>query len=253
MRSNGTKNNFSTNFVATLAYTFETEHSVKVLVVEDNKQLIEDLSEFLTINGFIVEQAQTYGEAIDKTAIYQYDVVLIDLGLPDGNGLDLIPIIRQDRPDTSILILTANDGIDYKVKALEWGADDYLTKPFHKAELNARIHSILRRKLGTQENTLTIGSITVDLSGREARANKKLLRLTRKEFDLLLFLIYNKNRLVTREGIAEHLWGDHIDQADNFDFIYNHIKNLRRKIVKAGAYDPIQSMYGMGYKFITEE
>jgi len=225
---------------------------VKVLIVEDNKQLIEDLSEFLANNGFVVEQAQSFAEAADKTAIYQYDMVLIDLGLPDGNGLDLIPIIRQDRPDTSILMLTANDGVDYKVKALEWGADDYLTKPFHKAELNARIHSILRRKLGSRENTLSCGPITIDLSGRQATANNKQLNLTKKEFDLLLFMIYNKNRLVTREGIAEHLWGDHIDQADNFDFIYNHIKNLRRKIVQAGAPDPIQSMYGMGYKFMSQ-
>jgi DNA-binding response OmpR family regulator len=225
---------------------------MKLLLVEDNRQLIEDIAQFLTANGFIVETAFTLNGAKEKIDMYQYDLVVIDLGLPDGNGLDLIPVIQQHHAETAILILTAMDGLDHKVRGLDLGADDYLTKPFHKAELNARIRSILRRRISNGNNILILNELSINLNAREVEVNGTLLKLTRKEFDLLLFLVYNKNRLLTKESIAEHLWGDHIDQADNFDFIYNHIKNLRRKISQAGGKDYIRSMYGMGYKLVTE-
>jgi DNA-binding response OmpR family regulator len=226
---------------------------MKLLIIEDNQELVSDIAGFLEENGFMTEIAATYQESEEKIELYNYDLVILDLGLPDGDGLELIPKIQDSHPETAILILTAKDGLDYKVKGLDWGADDYLTKPFHKAELNARIRSILRRRLSGGSSLLTMNELSIDLNAREVTVNNTLLKLTRKEYDLLLFFIYNKNRLLTKESIAEHLWGDHIDQADNFDFIYNHIKNLRRKISQAGGRDYIRSMYGMGYKFVMEE
>ena len=226
---------------------------MKLLIIEDNQELVSDIAGFLEENGFMTEIAATYQESEEKIELYNYDLVILDLGLPDGDGLELIPKIQEGHPETAILILTAKDGLDYKVKGLDWGADDYLTKPFHKAELNARIRSILRRRLSGSNSLLTMNELSIDLNAREVTVNNTLLKLTRKEYDLLLFFIYNKNRLLTKESIAEHLWGDHIDQADNFDFIYNHIKNLRRKISQAGGRDYIRSMYGMGYKFVMEE
>ncbi|MGM0532233.1 MAG: response regulator transcription factor [Bacteroidota bacterium] len=225
---------------------------MKLLLVEDNQQLVEDIAGFLNEDGFVTESAVTLEEAEEKIELYEYDLVVLDLGLPDGDGLDLIPVIQERHSETAILILTAKNGIDSKVKGLDRGADDYLTKPFHKAELNARIRSILRRRFAGGHNMFNFNELSIDLNAREVTVNNNLLKLTRKEYDLLLFFIYNKNRLLTKESIAEHLWGDHIDQADNFDFIYNHIKNLRRKISQAGGGDYIRSMYGMGYKFVTE-
>ena len=225
---------------------------MKLLFVEDNPQLVEDIVKFLTDSGFVTETAMNFQEAEDKISVYEYDLVILDLGLPDGNGLDLIPFIQKRLPETSIIILTARDELDNKVAGLNMGADDYITKPFHKPELNARIRSILRRKISGGNNIISLNEMSIDLNARQVKINDELLNLTRKEYDLLLFLIYNENRLLTKESIAEHLWGDHIDQADNFDFIYNHIKNLRRKITKAGGRDYIRSMYGMGYKFITD-
>jgi len=223
---------------------------MKLLIVEDNEQLVEEITAFLRENNFIAEYALTLRNAREKIELYQYDLIIVDLGLPDGDGLDLIPLIKEKDSETAIIVLTAKDSLDSKVKGLECGADDYLTKPFHKSELNARIRSILRRRKAGGSNTLKVNEISVDLNASQVTVNNTLLKLTRKEYDLLLFMIYNKNRLLTKESIAEHLWGDHIDQADNFEFIYNHIKNLRRKITRAGGKDYIKSMYGMGYKFL---
>ena len=224
---------------------------MKLLIVEDKKELVADISAYLADNGFITESAFTLEEARNKISMYDYDLVILDLGLPDGDGLSLIPVIREKKPETLILILTARDSLDAKVEGLDKGGDDYITKPFHKAELNARIRSMLRRKIAGGNQILREGELTIDLDARQVWVKESLLELTRKEYDLLLFFVYNKDRLLTKETIAEHLWGDHIDQADNFDFIYNHIKNLRRKISKAGGKDHIRSLYGMGYTFVT--
>lgn len=224
---------------------------MKLLIVEDKKELVADISAYLADNGFITESAFTLEEARNKISMYEYDLVILDLGLPDGDGLSLIPVIREKKPETLILILTARDSLDAKVEGLDKGGDDYITKPFHKAELNARIRSMLRRKISGGNQILREDELTIDLDARQVRVKENLLELTRKEYDLLLFFVYNKDRLLTKETIAEHLWGDHIDQADNFDFIYNHIKNLRRKLSKAGGQDHIRSLYGMGYTFVT--
>ncbi len=222
---------------------------MKLLIVEDNFQLADDLSRFLIEQGFIVEISATLESARGKVELYDYELIILDIGLPDGSGLDIIKLLKKRKSDTGILIVTAKNAIEDKVKGLELGADDYITKPFHKAELNARIRSIIRRKKFNGSNTILVNKIEIDLNSMAVKVDNKELDLTRKEYDLLLYFIYNKNRVLTKESIAEHLWGDHIDQADNFDFIYNHIKNLRRKLQQAGADNHIRSVYGMGYKF----
>ncbi|MGM0503842.1 MAG: response regulator transcription factor [Bacteroidota bacterium] len=222
---------------------------MKLLIVEDNFQLADDLSRFLSEHGFIVEISETLESARGKIELYDYELIILDIGLPDGSGLDIIKLLKKRKSDTGILIVTAKNAIEDKVKGLELGADDYITKPFHKAELNARIRSIIRRKKFNGSNTILVNKIEIDLNSMAVKVDNKELDLTRKEYDLLLYFIYNKNRVLTKESIAEHLWGDHIDQADNFDFIYNHIKNLRRKLQQAGADNHIRSVYGMGYKF----
>ena len=226
---------------------------MKVLIIEDNEQLVEDIEKFLLSNGFIVETATSFREAEMKIHVYDYDCTILDLGLPDGNGLDLITEIKEEDPETGIVILTARDAVDEKVRGLDLGADDYMTKPFHPAELNARIRSVMRRNKFDRSNTLEVDNLKVELLSTEAFINDKRLDLTRKEYDMLVYFIQNTNRVLTKENIAEHLWGDHIDQADSFDFIYNHIKNLRKKITDAGGKNYIQAKYGMGYIFSTKD
>lgn len=222
---------------------------MKLLIVEDNPQLSDDLANFLLENGFIVETADTLLKAKEKVALYTYDLILLDIGLPDGSGLELLNELKGNNSGTGILIVTAKNAIEDKVKGLEMGADDYITKPFHKAELNARIRSIIRRKKFAGSNTLQVDEIRVNLLSLQVTVNEKPVILTKKEFDLLVYFMYNKDRVLTKESIAEHLWGDNIDQSDNFDFLYNHIKNLRKKIISAGGKGYIHSVYGMGYKF----
>ncbi|BDX38163.1 DNA-binding response regulator [Tenuifilaceae bacterium CYCD] len=222
---------------------------MKILIIEDNPQISSDIASYLAENGFIVEIADTLNKAMEKVELYTYDLIILDIGLPDGNGLEILKENRVNTSETGILIVTAKNSIDDKVKGLELGADDYITKPFHKAELNARVRSILRRKKFAGSNIISVEEIKVNLQSLQVLVNDKPIALTRKEFDLLVYFMYNKDRVLTKESIAEHLWGDNIDQSDNFDFLYNHIKNLRKKIINAGGKGYIQSVYGMGYKF----
>lgn len=226
---------------------------MKILIIEDNINLADDIKQFLTDSNFVVEHAENFKHAEEKIALYKYDAVILDLGLPDGDGLNLISKIKKNLPECGILILTAKDAVDEKVKGLELGADDYMTKPFHKAELNARLHSILRRNRSNRSNVLEIDNLKIDFITSQVFVNDKQLNLTRKEYDLLAYFMQNSNRILTKESIAEHLWGDQIDQADSFDFIYNHIKNLRKKIILSGGKNYINAMYGMGYRFSTHQ
>ncbi|MBU2491978.1 MAG: response regulator transcription factor [Bacteroidetes bacterium] len=222
---------------------------MKLLLVEDNTQLLFDMKEFLNANDFRVETASTLTEAKEKVNMYQYDLLIIDIGLPDGSGFELVKEIKKLKYETGILILTAKDAVGDKVEGLNLGADDYMTKPFHKAELNARIRSILRRNKFNKNDEIIFGDLKIDIAASEVFVKNEKIILTKKEYDLLLYFVQNPNRVITKESIAEYLWGDHADQADNFDFIYNHIKNLRKKISSAGGINYIQAMYGMGYKF----
>ncbi len=221
---------------------------MKILVVEDNVKLAEELVKLLNQEGYVTESVNNVSSGIDKVGVYQYQLMILDLNLPDGSGLKILKNVRETDSDIGVLIVTARDNVDDKITGLNLGADDYVTKPFHKAELLARVKSIIRRRKSGGSNTISVNDIIIDTMSADVRVNSNIVNLTKKEFDLLLYFVYNKNRVVTKESIAEHLWGDDIDQSDSFDFIYNHIKNLRKKISKAGGKNSIQSIYGMGYK-----
>lgn len=222
---------------------------MKILVVEDNLDLLNDTVKYLLSQNYYCEQTTTFIEASEKIELYNYDLFIIDISLPDGSGLELIKLIKLKNIRSGVIIVTARDAVEDKINGLNLGADDYLTKPFHKEELNARIKSIIRRNKFKGDNLVTFNEIKVDLNSAQVYINNSEIVLTKKEYDLLLYFIDNVNRILTKENIAEHLWGDHFDQADNFDFIYNHIKNLRKKMINNGGTDYIKSLYGMGYKF----
>lgn len=224
---------------------------MKILLVEDNKDLALNVTQYLNKEGYVVESIPTYEGAIQKLAGFDYDVVLLDLMLPDGNGLDVLRFLKGQNPDTGVLILSAKNSLEDKVEGLELGADDYLPKPFHLSELNARLKAIYRRRQLSGSSEIVLNEIVIDTKTLEVKVNGKLLDLTRKEYELFLYLVVNKNRVLTKQSIAEHLWGDYMDAMDSFDFVYQHIKNLRKKITSAGGKDYIQTMYGSGYKFNT--
>jgi len=186
-----------------------------------------------------------------KLNLFQYDCILLDIMLPDGNGIDLLHFIRAESIQSNILIISAKGALDDKINGLENGADDYLTKPFHLAELHARIKAVYRRKNLNGGNVVQFNEIELNADTLEAKVNSTLLELTRKEFDLLLYFIVNKNRVLSRQSIAAHLWGDYTDNLSNFDFVYQHVKNLRKKIEAAKGTDYINTVYGLGYKFNT--
>lgn len=222
---------------------------MKILIVEDEPELLKEITVFLLKENYVCETASSYREADEKLNLYHYDVVIVDITLPDGSGLDLIGTIKKQKTDSGILIASAKNLLDDKLTGLNTGADDYLTKPFHLSELNARIKAIIRRRKFSGMTKVTHNEITINTEDKTVAVKGIKIPLTRKEYELLYFFIANKNRLLTKESIAEHLWGDNIDLADNFDFIYTHINNLRKKILAANGTDYLQTVYGMGYKF----
>ncbi len=224
---------------------------MKLLIIEDEKVLSESISAFFEKEGFVCETAMTFDAAEEKIHLYHYDCLIVDLTLPDGNGLDIIKALKKISSQTGIIIVSARSALDDKIIGLEIGADDYLTKPFHLAELNARVKSVIRRKSFEGKNEIVINEIKILPDSAEVFVNNQLIVLTRKEYELLLFFIANKNRVLNRESIAEHLWGDDMDASDSFNFIYTHIKNLRKKIMEKTDTDYILNVYGMGYKFST--
>jgi DNA-binding response OmpR family regulator len=226
---------------------------MKLLVVEDEELIRESITEFLIEEGYICEVSATLSEASFKIDLYEYDLVLIDVTLPDGNGLTLVKRIKRLNPNTGIIVLSARNSLDDKVSGLDSGADDYLTKPFHLSELNSRIKALLRRRWFKGSDELVAGPMRINPDKRQLIVNNLLVDLTRKEFDLILFLASNPNRVLTKETIAEHLLGDNADLMDNFDFIYTHMNNLRRKLANEGVKDPVKTIYGAGYKFEIHE
>jgi len=222
---------------------------VKILIIEDEAELLISISEYLSKENYICEIATDFLSAEEKLALYHYDIAVVDITLPGGSGLDLISLIKKTYNDTGVLIISAKNSLDDKINGLNIGADDYLTKPFHLAELNARIKALIRRRRFEGATIIKFNEIEIDADTNSIFVNQKPMILTKKEFELLNFFIANKNRILTKESIAEHLWGDDIDLADNFFFIYTHINNLRKKIMKKGGNDYIKTVYGMGYKF----
>lgn len=224
---------------------------MKILIAEDEIDLQRSIATYLERDGNICETADDYHEALYKIDLYEYDVLVLDINLITGSGLDVLKILRKKKSDTPTIIISANNSLDDKLEGLDLGADDYLTKPFHLAELNSRIKAVLRRgKFGGSEQ-IQFNEITIDTRSKTAYLNHEPLQLTRKEYDLLLFFITNQGRVLSKEIIAEHLWGDNSDLADNFDFIYVHINNLRKKLTaKSAKY--IKTAYGSGYKFMDD-
>ncbi len=225
---------------------------MKILLIEDEKELCRSIEAYLTQENYLCEYAMTYDHAIEKINLYLYDCVVVDITLPDGTGLDIIRDLKKNKKETGIIIISAKNSLDDKITGLDIGADDFLTKPFHLSELNARIKSIIRRRTFGGNNEIIINEIQILPDQMQVMVNGKEIILTKKEFDLLIFFISNKNRVLTKEAIAEHLWGEEIDMADSFDFIYTHIKNLRKKMLEKGGNDYINTIYGMGYKFVVE-
>jgi DNA-binding response OmpR family regulator len=225
---------------------------MKLLAIEDERELLYSIKTYFQSDGNIVEGAADYIEASEKINIYQYDCILLDLNLPGGSGFDLIPQIKRMKGDTGIIIISAREGLDDRIKGLEYGADDYIVKPFHLSELNARINSVIRRLKFKGDDKITFNEIEIDTNEHKVKVHDKTVELTKKEYDILLFFVTNKNRVLTKESIGEHIWGDYMDSSPSFDFVYTHIKNLRKKLIEHKCTDYIKNIYGVGYKFIDE-
>lgn len=223
---------------------------MKVILIEDEGSLAESILVYLKKEGYLCEVATNYSSAEDKALMNDYDCALVDLGIPGGTGLEIVNLIRRVSPRTGIIIISAKNSLEDKIHGLDIGADDYLSKPFHLAELNSRIKSVLRRSSFSGNQEIVIGNIVVKPESREVRVNNEPITLTKSEFSLLLFFISNSNRVLTKEAIAGHLMGEESDMADSFDFVYSHIKNLRRKLSDELGADVIVSIYGMGYKLV---
>jgi len=222
---------------------------MKILIIEDEIELLLTISNYLIKENYICELAENLRKADEKLSIYEYDVILLDINLPDGNGLELLKTIKKHQIKSGVIIISAKNSLDDKINGLDLGADDYITKPFQLSELNSRIKAVLRRRQFDGTNILKFNEISLNTDSKSITVKGKEITFTKKEYELLLFFLINKNRVLTKEAIAEHLWGDNIDLADNFDFIYTHLNNIRKKIKKAGGTDYIKTIYGMGYKF----
>ena len=222
---------------------------MKVLVIEDEKELSDSICSYLANEQFVCERTFDFDSSMEKILLYDYACIVLDVNLPGGSGLDILKELKNQNKTDGVLIISARNSLDDKVFALKTGADDYLTKPFHLAELAARVNAIIRRKSFDGKNEITCNELKLDLAEKNVKVHDGPVDLTKKEYELLLYFISNKNRVISKNAIAEHLWGDSMDVADNYDFIYTHIKNLRKKLIQAGAADYIKSIYGMGYKF----
>lgn len=222
---------------------------MKLLIIEDERTLSQNIANYLSKEDYRCEQAYTFDDAIEKVTLYDYDCILLDLMLPGGNGLDILQVIKQKTNPTGVVIVSAKDSLDDKINGIKIGADDYLPKPFHLSELSVRVYSVIRGRHFSGNNLLTSQSITIDLLSKEVKVNGQSIVLTKSEYELLLFFISNRNQVITKSALAEHLSGDMADMLDNQDFIYAHIKNLKAKLAHAGCKNCIKNLYGIGYKW----
>lgn len=222
---------------------------MKILIVEDEQDLAESVAEYLSQESYLCEFAHTFQKAWDKIEEYQYDCILLDIMLPDGNGIKLLEKLKQLHKQDGVIIISAKDALDDKIKGLQIGADDYLTKPFHLAELAARVYSVIRRKQFANNNVIEQNELQIDLLAKTVNISGNPINLTKKEFDLLIYFVGNKNKVISKSTLAEHLSGDFADMLDNHDFVYAHIKNLKKKLHEAGCDIYLKTIYGTGYKW----
>lgn len=222
---------------------------MKILIIEDETELAKSISEYLSGESYICEFASTFVKAMEKIKDFQYDCILLDIGLPDGNGLAILEELKNTNKQDGVIIISAKNALDDKIKGLQLGADDYLTKPFHLSELMARIYSIIRRKQFNNSNIIKQNELQIDLLAKSVTINDATIVLTKKEFDLLIYFVGNKNKVISKSTLAEHLSGDFADMLDNHDFVYAHIKNLKKKLYEAGCDHYLKTVYGTGYKW----
>jgi DNA-binding response OmpR family regulator len=225
---------------------------MKLLLIEDENHLAKDICAYLNTNDILCEWANKLSLAIEKINIHQYDCIVLDLMLPDGNGMTILRELKKLQKNEGVIIISATNNLETRLECFESGADDYLTKPFHIAELLARVYAVVRRKQFAGNNTVVFNEIEIDLLAKTVKIHGIPIEITRKEFDLLLYLSGNKNKVLSKLSIAEHLSGDMADMMANHDFVYAHIKNLKRKMSNAGARDYIKTIYGTGYKWETD-
>lgn len=223
---------------------------MKILIIEDEQDMLTNIQQTLEKESYLVETANNVETAMTKIGVYAYDCILLDISLPDGNGLEILKYLKAKGISDGVIIVSAKNSLDDKLEGLNLGADDYLPKPFHMAELHARIKAILRRKQFNGNETIQIGNVSLDVENRSLHIDGAQVSLNRKEFDILLYLVSNKDRLISKTALAEHVWGDNIDQADSFDFIYSQIKNLRKKLSQHNAEIEVKAVYGIGYTLV---
>ena len=225
---------------------------MKLLIIEDEKELALAMQQYLSSKEFVCEWVNNSKAAIDKAAIYDYDCIILDLMLPDGDGFEILKELKRWNKTEGVIIISAKENLETRIEGFNLGADDFLTKPFHLSELLVRIQALIRRKNFKGNNIITFNEIVIDILSKAVKVDGKIIEVTRKEIDLLLYLIGNANRVLSKSAIAGHLSGDMADMLDNHDFVYAHIKNLKKKLSEAGSRDYIKSVYGLGYKWINE-
>jgi len=222
---------------------------MKILIVEDEKELSKSVASYLKDQSYNCDIAPDYKTALEKVDTLDYDCILLDITLPDGNGLNVLRELKTNKKTDGVIIVSAKNSIEDRIQGLNLGADDYLPKPFHLSELGARIAAVIRRRRFGGNSILQLNELSIDTLEKKVVVRDKTVELTKKEYDLLLYLVSNKNRVISKNAIAEHLSGEEAETFDNFDFLYAHIKNLKKKLTMAGCEDYIKTVYGMGYKF----
>ncbi len=225
---------------------------MKILIIEDEPELANSIVSYLSGQNYLCELAKDYHQALKKVRAYSYDCILLDLMLPGGSGVKILEELKALNKEEGVIIISAKNSLEDRIDGLQLGADDYLAKPFHLAELSARIFSVIRRRNFANSNVILQGDLKVDLLAKTVAVGTDKVMLTRKEFELLVFFIGNKNKVISKSALAEHLSGDLADMLDNHDFIYAHIKNLKKKLSDAGAENCLKTLYGNGYKWENE-
>ena len=225
---------------------------MKLLIIEDEQELADSIISYLAGNGFVCEKANSVSMAIDKISNYEYDCILLDLMIWDEDGFEILKVLKRQHKKEGVIIISAKESLETRIEGLQLGADDYLTKPFHLSELLVRIQAVMRRKNFKGNNLVIYSEIIIDTFSKTVKVKDKKIEITKKEIDLLLYLIGNENRVLSKSAIAEHLSGDMAEMLDNHDFVYAHIKNLKNKLKDAGCPDYIKTVYGLGYKWQNE-